>query len=234
MLSGTCAFCGNQTHFTARIVRVNSDRLAEYGSEYRYQVEAAATCDACQRFNSAVGVTADTRNNYPQGHLFAGADAVREAERMSISSWSPPPMRPVDTAFIPDGVAGFFREAHDAFSIGAHRAVLLLVRSVIEATAKDRGILKGELVAKINKLFEAGEIRKGTKDMAHALRILGNDMAHGDIDAVPTQEDADDALKIAKFVLDDVYVADAIRADMLERRSEAKSPAPAEGTTQAE
>lgn len=153
---------------------------------------------------------------------------------MTIESWSPPPMRPVDTTFIPDGVAGFFKEAHDAFSIGAHRGVLLLVRSVIEATAKDRGILKGELVGKINKLFEAGDIRKGTKDMAHALRILGNDMAHGDIDAVPTQEDADDALKIAKFVLDDVYVADAIRADMLERRSEAKAPAPSEGTTQAE
>lgn len=154
---------------------------------------------------------------------------------MTITSWSPPPMRPVDTAFIPDGVAGFFREAHDAFSIGAHRAVLLLVRSVVEATAKDRGILKGELVGKINKLFEAGEIRRGTKDMAHALRILGNDMAHGDIDAVPTREDADDALKIARFVLDDVYVADAIRADMLERRGEAKSSPqpPAGGATPA-
>lgn len=142
---------------------------------------------------------------------------------MNVESWSPPPMVPVDTAFVPEGVAGFYKEAHDALSISAYRAVLLLVRSVIEATAKDRGVLKGDLVKKINELFALGELRKGTKDMAHALRILGNDMAHGDIDAVPTQEDARDALKIARFVLDDVYVADAIRADMLQRRGQAKS-----------
>jgi hypothetical protein len=128
-------------------------------------------------------------------------------------------MRPVNTAFIPEGVAGFFKEAHDAFSIGAYRAVLLLVRSAIEATAKDRDITSGSLVAKINQLHADEHIRKGTKDMAHALRILGNDMAHGDIDDVPTQEDADDALTIAKFVLDDVYVADALRADMMARRA---------------
>lgn len=138
---------------------------------------------------------------------------------MSVASWSPPPLRPVDTTFIPLGVAGFFKEAHDAFSISAYRGVLLLVRSVIEATAKDRGIERGTLVQKIDKLSEEGLIRRGTKDMAHALRILGNDMAHGDIDEVPTQEDADDALTIARFVLDDVYVADARRADMMARRT---------------
>lgn len=138
---------------------------------------------------------------------------------MELTSWSPPPMRPVDATFIPEGVAGFFKEAHDAFSISAYRAVLLLVRSVIEATAKEQGVTSGTLVQKVNKLHEEGLLRKGTKDMAHALRILGNDMAHGDIEATPTQEDADDALTIARFVLDDVYVADARRADMLSRRA---------------
>lgn len=139
---------------------------------------------------------------------------------MNIESWSPPAMRPVDVSFIPDGVGGFLKEAHDAFSVGAHRAVLLLVRSVIEATAKDKGITDGSLVGKINNLASEGLIRSGTKDMAHALRILGNDMAHGDIDQVPTKEDADDALTIARFVLDDVYVADALRADMMARRAD--------------
>lgn len=223
MLSGTCAFCGNQTHFTARAARVHGGRVDSSG--YRYKLEVAATCDACQRFNTAFGITRNAQRALDDGKLLGGSDITTEGEAMTIESWSPPPMRPVDTAFIPDGVAGFFKEAHDAFSIGAYRAVLLLVRSVVEATAKDRGVVLGTLVQKINKLDEQGDIRRGTKDMAHALRILGNDMAHGDIVAVPTQEDADDALKIAKFVLDDVYVADAIRADMLERRAEAKTPA---------
>lgn len=216
MLSGTCAFCGNQTHFTARVARVNGDRRSE--SAYEYPIEVAGTCDACYRFNTAVGWTANRRRTLEPGKVLVSTDAVSEGEAMTIESWSPPPMRPVDTGFIPDGVAGYFKEAHDAFSISAYRGVLLLVRSVIEATAKDHEISSGTLVQKINRLYDEGHIRKGTKDMAHALRILGNDMAHGDIDDVPTQEDANDALTIARFVLDDVYVADARRADMLERR----------------
>ncbi|CAD5999328.1 DUF4145 domain-containing protein [Agreia sp. COWG] len=218
MLSGICAFCGNQTHFTARSGRVNSDRVN--GNTYCYRIEVAATCDACQRFNSAEGLTENRNRTLAKGQILGAQDSTVEGEAMTINSWSPPAMRIVDTTFIPDGVAGYFKEAHDAFSVGAFRAVLLLVRSVIEATAKDRGIESGSLVQKINKLNDEGHIRRGTKDMAHALRILGNDMAHGDIDDVPTNEDADDALTIARFVLDDVYVADARRADMLARRGQ--------------
>jgi hypothetical protein len=214
MLSGTCAYCGNQTHFTARVGRVTSAR-----SSRSFGLEIAATCDACQRFNVATGTSIDAQRSFGVGRILTSAEAVTEGEAMTIKAWSPPPMRPVDVAFIPDGVAGFYREANDAFSIGAFRAVLLLVRSVIEATAKDRGVTTGSLVQKINKLHEEEHIRKGTREMAHALRILGNDMAHGDIDEVPTQEDADDSLTIARFVLDDVYVADARRVDMMSRRT---------------
>lgn len=222
MFSGMCAFCGNQTHFTARVARALGS--VPHG-EYTLGVEVAGTCDACHRFNVAKGSASRRRSSAIQsGSIIFGDSAVAEAEAMTVSTWSPPAMRPVDDEFLPASVAGFFREAHDAFSIGAHRAVLLLVRSVIEATAKDRGITEGSLVAKINQLHTDEHIRRGTKDMAHALRILGNDMAHGDIDDVPTQEDAGDALTIARFVLDDVYVADARRADMLGRRSSTPAP----------
>lgn len=224
MLSGLCAFCGNQTHFTARAGRVRGDRINP-AAGYVYPFEVAATCDACHRFNTALGVTANVSRVLEVGQVLLGGTALSEAETMTIASWAPPAMLPVDTSFIPDGVGGFFKEAHDAFSISAYRAVLLLVRSVIEATAKDRGITSGSLVAKINELATAEHIRKGTRDMAHALRILGNDMAHGDIDVVPTKEDASDALIIARFVLDDVYVADARRADMMERRNKEPKPA---------
>lgn len=217
MLSGTCAFCGNQTHFTAQAGRVASEQLQS--GAYRYELEIAATCDACNRFNTAKGISRDSNRTLRYGAIM-GADSARaEGEAMTVESWSPPPMSPVDTAFIPEGVAGYYKEAHDALSISAYRGVLLLVRSVIEATAKQHGVIDGNLISKINTLHRDGHIRKGTKDMAHALRILGNDMAHGDIGEVPTQEDAKDALTIAKFVLDDVYVADALRADMMARRT---------------
>jgi hypothetical protein len=223
MLSGTCAYCGNQTHFTARTGRVNEVISERDSYNKTVRLEVAATCDACQRFNTAVGVNEVYHSGGPfRGLILDGPKAVSVGETMTIESWAPPAMRPVDVSFIPTGVAGFLKEAHDAFSIGAHRAVLLLVRSVIEATAKDKGIASGRLVQKIDNMAAQGLIRTGTKEMAHALRILGNDMAHGDIDQVPSQEDADDALTIARFVLDDVYVADARRADMMARRSGAE------------
>ncbi|UAJ78329.1 DUF4145 domain-containing protein [Leifsonia sp. ZF2019] len=223
MLAGTCAFCGNQTHFTARTARIGKSISGQASGRYAYRAEVAATCDACQRFNTAYGATASRPRSLTVGEILAGSQAVTEGEAMTIESWSPPPLRPVDTEFLPESVGGYLREASDAYSVGAHRAVLLLVRSIIEATAKDKGITTGSLVQKINNLNDEGHIRRGTKDMAHALRILGNDMAHGDIDQVPNQEDANDALTIARFVLDDVYVADARRIDMLERRNNDRS-----------
>jgi hypothetical protein len=227
MLSHRCAFCGNQTHFTARSARSfdPSSREARTTAERQHSstyhsatLSVAATCDACQFFNVATGRSRWRSATWRPGNMSAGEELTTEAERMTDVTWSPPSMLKADTEFIPEGVAGFLQEAHDAHSIGAHRAVLLLVRSVIEATAREKGIESGSLVQKINNLHAEGHVRTGTKDMAHTLRILGNDMAHGEIDSVPTIEDATDALTVLKFVLDDVYVADARRADMMARR----------------
>jgi hypothetical protein len=57
-------------------------------------------------------------------------------------------------------VADAAREAYRCRSVGAHRAAVLLARSVVEASAKDRGVTTGGLLAKIDKLFELGLIGK--------------------------------------------------------------------------
>ncbi|MFF8817796.1 DUF4145 domain-containing protein [Leucobacter sp. NPDC015123] len=137
---------------------------------------------------------------------------------MENVTWSPPSMVQANTDYIPGEIAGFYQEAHDAFSIGAYRAVLLLARSVIEATAKLKNVGGSNLVKKIDNLHEEGHIRRGVKQVAHALRHIGNDIAHGDLTDPPTAEDADDVLKLARMILDDVYVADAVRVDILTRR----------------
>lgn len=227
MLSHTCAFCGNKTHFTARSGRFYDVKKREsvtpaersQGSwVYRSTLSVAATCDACHAYNVATGNVPWRGQSLAPANADAGNVLTKEAESMTDMTWSPPAMFKADTEFLPIGVAGFLQEAHDAHSIGAHRAVLLLVRSVIEASARDKGIETGSLVQKINNMHSDGHVRTGTKDMAHALRILGNDMAHGEIGVVPTEEDAADALTVVRFVLDDVYVADARRADMMARR----------------
>ena len=215
MLSHRCAFCGNQTHLTPKYGFV-VERIE--GSNYRHMIEVAAQCDACSRINVARGV-APPNNQWrsPLGEVDVNLKAW--AENMTDTTWSPPSMVQADTEYLPLEIAGFYQEAQDAFSIGAFRAVLLLARSVIEATAKVNGSAGGNLFSKIDSMHTEGLIRPGTRKVAHALRVLGNDMAHGDLGGEPTLEDAEDVLKLLRMVLDDVYVGEAMTNDILSRRA---------------
>lgn len=218
MLSHRCAFCGNQTHLTARHGRVTDVQYNSDDRAYYFELEVAATCDGCGRYNVAVGDSQTARSGNKPSTLVSGNDAVEYAERMVDMTWSPPSMVQADTEYIPKEIAGFFQEAHNAFSVGAFRGVLLLCRSVIEATAKINGINGANLLQKIENMEDQKVVRPGTKDIAHAIRILGNDMAHGDLGDPPSTADAEDVLKLVRLVLDDVYVADAMRRDILTRR----------------
>ncbi|WP_416444713.1 DUF4145 domain-containing protein [Leucobacter sp. HNU] len=181
MLAHRCAFCGNQTHFTARHGRYGEVVGTDAKGYKTYNAEVASTCDACQRFNIAKGVVAPESST----SLIAGSEIsvglTKVAEHMTDITWSPPSMVAADIEYIPEEIAGFYQEAHDAFSIGAYRAVLLLSRSVIEATAKMKDVGGSNLVKKIDNLHEEGHIRRGVKQVAHAIRHLGNDIAHGDL-----------------------------------------------------
>jgi len=64
-------------------------------------------------------------------------------------------------------------------------AAILMARTTIEATAKSQAIITGSLIAKIDAMAMATAqlIRPALRDAAHAIRHLGNDMAHGDVEA---------------------------------------------------
>ena len=86
---------------------------------------------------------------------------------------------------------------------------MLLARSVIEATAKDKGMTTGTLVTKIDAMYEARLIREDIRDGAHEVRYLANDAAHGDFaDPVP-QTDAELILTSMDEVLEEVYQSPA-------------------------
>lgn len=117
------------------------------------------------------------------------------------------PLSPIGKDFpdVPEHIASAAQEATKCRSIVALRAAILLARSVIEATAKDKGITSGKLAQKIDEMAEKQLIRERIKEAAHEIRYLGNDMAHGDfVDAVD-EEDADLILTLMEHVLRDVY-----------------------------
>ncbi|WP_194239297.1 DUF4145 domain-containing protein [Microbacterium sp. CBA3102] len=84
--------------------------------------------------------------------------------------------------------------------------------------AKEKGITSGRLVSKIDELATQGLVRNSTKDAAHEIRHLGNDMAHGDIEDSPAQVDVDDVLALMDEVLNEVFQGPARTARVRARR----------------
>ena len=95
--------------------------------------------------------------------------------------------------------------ATECQSIHSFRAAILMARSVVEAVAKDKGVVDGPLVTKIDALAERGIISTLVKDTAHEIRHMGNEMAHGDFVQDVTEEECDDVLNFMSVLLDAVY-----------------------------
>lgn len=126
---------------------------------------------------------------------------------------------------VPKDIASAASEAYSCFSINANRAAVLLARTALEATAKDKGITDGSLNKKIDKMAEKGIITDQLAQEAHEIRLLGNDMAHGDLGTPVEEDDASDILGFLDSVLDYVYqqpIAIQKRQDLRKRRKQEK------------
>ncbi|MFB6397976.1 DUF4145 domain-containing protein [Polymorphospora lycopeni] len=160
MLVDTCPRCGARAQF--EVVWIGKP-----GSWSRERYPAALVCIAC---GSPVAGDVSER-----GHHILGL----WADRVTGKEFPDVPRHIAETA----------DEAHRCHSIKAYRAAVLLARSVIEATAKEKEITNGSLIKKIDEMFDRRLIREHVKDGAHEVRHLGNDMAHGDfIDPVDAEE----------------------------------------------
>ncbi|RPA20119.1 DUF4145 domain-containing protein [Gordonia sp. OPL2] len=112
-------------------------------------------------------------------------------------------------ADVPRPIADSATEAFECHSRHHYRASILLARAVIEATAKDKGISKGVLAAKIDEMFTKNLVREHIKDGAHSIRDLGNEMAHGDFAQPVTEEDSQMVIALMEEILVEVYQSPA-------------------------
>jgi len=94
-------------------------------------------------------------------------------------------------------------------AVKAYRGAVLLARSVIESSAKDKGMTTGTLVTKIDAMHEARLIREDIRDGAHEVRFLANDAAHGDFAEPVPQTHVELILTLIDEVLEAVYQSPA-------------------------
>ncbi|MET8404341.1 DUF4145 domain-containing protein [Streptomyces sp900116325] len=117
------------------------------------------------------------------------------------------------------GVAAVAREAHSSLGLGNVHAAVLMARTTVEAPAKTKGIVTGNLVAKIDALYAQHLIYEHVRDAAHEVRFAGNDAAHGDLVDDPISAEEAEAI----MLLEGVFIAPAKTAAQAAARQARKN-----------
>ncbi|GAA4283674.1 hypothetical protein GCM10022261_12050 [Brevibacterium daeguense] len=187
------------------------------------RIQFAASCDYCAGlvvaetgfFTNSLG-----ENSTQLGHV----QALIEKHPGINWSWRPRPELHVSFEHAPEHIEQAAVEAHSGRHYGNYMSAILMARTVIEATAKhlEKDKAKGNLFEKIDMLLESGHITKRTAEFAHAIRQIGNDMAHGDISEPVEAIDAEQSLRLMDEVLADAFEYPAIHSDLLETYRERK------------
>lgn len=212
MASRTCWVCKVNTHMTL-VGEAHTGGDFGYLTYGRERVSALFLCDNCRA--PSIGIARNQNRHVNLTRWLAGQfdDAVRPDV-----TWFPEHAEGRSFPDVPDHIAAVASEAYMCLSIGAHRGVVTLARAVVEATAKAKGITKGNLRDKIDALEKQGDIRPLIKDAAHEVRFLGNDVAHGDVMDPVNSVEAEEVLGLVAEVLQEVFQSPA----MLERRRAAR------------
>ncbi len=162
-------------------------------------------CAHCGRLSIA-----SLEENLPPDVYLSGKEAAELLKsRNEDLQWLPKAGTAKSYSDVPEHIAAAASECDECLSIGAYRAAVLLSRSVVEATAKAKGITGGQLWAKIDELAALTLIRPLVQESAHEIRHLGNDMAHGDFVDPVTREEAAEIVGLMAEVLREVFQAPA-------------------------
>lgn len=152
----------------------------------------------------------------------AQEDFLNDSEEIT---WIPEAAVGMEYEDVPTEIASVASEAYSCCSIAAYRAAVLMARTVLEATAKNKGVTSGSLYEKIDELAAKTIITRQLAQEAHEIRLLGNDMAHGDLNTPVSKEDAEEILDFLDSVLDYVYqqpIAIERRKKLREQRKQSK------------
>lgn len=226
MASTICGWCGTRVHMqplTTGPIQLppSTWKRTTWGSPDTdwpvYTRAFQCANEACQRLSIAWAPV----HSGARGGVNEAFDTGRDLR------WEPSSVRRPDFPDVPAQIADTASEAHACLSISAYRGAVALARAVVEATAKDKGIVKGQLVEKIDKLAEQGHIREVTRHLAHEVREGGNEIAHGDLANEPmSSEDAEAITELMDEILQEVYQGPArmerLRTSRLEREQRNK------------
>lgn len=209
MTATVCAWCKAHSNMTP----VSTTQMIPLENSSAYQlVQAGFRCNHCKKLSIGSSMAGARESFSTSGIEHNWWDGKK-------IHWTPEQVGGRDFPDVPAHIAPAADEAFKCRSIDALRSAILLARSVIEATCKDKGVTSGPLASKINDMTAKGFIRPFTQDAAHELRYLGNDMAHGDFVNEVDAADADAVLEVMAEILNEVYQGPARVSRMKAKRN---------------
>lgn len=120
---------------------------------------------------------------------------------------------------IPDEVAEDYIEGMKCLGGGSPKGALTMFRRSLQTATRERGATPADLFNEIDELATKDIIPKDLKDLAHEIRLLGNDGAHPNRPNVSQ----DEALEVKDFIdhlFNYVYIMPARVTDMKNKRTQ--------------
>jgi len=115
----------------------------------------------------------------------------------------PEPDRRLDSA-IPGPIRVAYQEARACFKAKAFTATAIMCRKTLEGLCSEHGIKKPNLAGALKELRDQGIIENRLFEWAEALRLFGNEAAHG-VNVTIGPNDAQDLLDFTIALLEYVY-----------------------------
>jgi hypothetical protein len=133
------------------------------------------------------------------------------------------PEREITSLSIPVNIRHTFAEAQLCFRSKAYTAAAIMCRKTLEGLADEHKINSRNLADALIKMREQGIIENRLYEWAEALRISGNEAAHGVVTTVSAQ-DANDIIEFTNALLEYVFTFQDRFARWKFRREATKYP----------
>jgi len=122
---------------------------------------------------------------------------------------------------VPRTIRRAFSEAFTCYKSDAYTACALMCRKCLEGICKESGGTKKNLAVMLDELKAKNVIDARLHEWATALRVLGNEAAHG-VEAEFDKHDAEDALDFTEAIAEYVFTF-RVRFDQFKKRQGGKA-----------
>jgi hypothetical protein len=115
-----------------------------------------------------------------------------------------PPIEMGMSLAIPSPISSAYYEARNCFRAKCYTATAIMCRKTLEGIAEEHKITARNLASALKEMRDKGIIESRLYEWADALRISGNEAAHG-VNVSISQQDAKDILEFTNALLEYVF-----------------------------